>query len=79
MGSTYADVLLREPDIDAIAKLLDQLRRRAYVPGDGMVSVVYDERADERPDKELERLAMDLSSRLGRTAGADAEDRPPRY
>ncbi|HKW49174.1 MAG TPA: hypothetical protein VJN70_17100 [Gemmatimonadaceae bacterium] len=68
MGSTYANVLLREPDIDAIAERLDQLRRRAYVAGDGMVSVVYDERADERPDKELERLAMDLSSRLGRTA-----------
>ena len=72
MGSTYANVLLREPDIDAIAKLLDQLRRRAYVAGDGMVTVVYDERADERPDKELERLAIVLSTRLGRTALAVA-------
>ena len=72
MGSTYANVLLREPDIDAVAKLLDTLRRRAYVAGDGTVTVVYDERADKRPDKELESLAMLLSSRLGRTALAVA-------
>lgn len=36
MGSTYANVLLREPDIIAVAMLLDQLRRRAYVASDEM-------------------------------------------
>jgi hypothetical protein len=72
MGSSYANVLLREPDVDAVAAVLEHLGRRAYVAGNGAVTVVYDERSDQQPRGELERLATLLSSKLGRAALAVA-------
>jgi hypothetical protein len=64
MGNTYTNVLLREPNIDRVTALLDQLGRRAYVGSDGAVTVVYDERAERNPPKELGGLASLLSSKL---------------
>src|SRR5262245_4780185 len=68
MGSSYTNVLLREPNVDVVAAILAQLGHRAYVAGDGAVTVVYDERVERNPGKELERLAALLSAKLRRPA-----------
>ena len=67
MGNSYVNVLIRSADIGAVADLLDQLGRRAYVAGNDDVIVVYDERAEQKT-KELEFLVHLLSSRTGRAA-----------
>ena len=74
MGSTYTNVLLPEPNIDAVAAVLAPLKRRGYVAGDGAITVVYDERAEHGSLKELEILSTLLSSKLHRPALAVANN-----
>lgn len=74
MGSTYTNVLLQEPNIDAVAAVFDSLKRRGYVAGDGAITVVYDERTEHGPLKELEILSTALSSKLHRPALAVANN-----
>ena len=68
MGNFYANIVLRDADLDAVAELLDTLGRRAYVAHDGRSAVVYDERCDEQDLEALEQLARTLSAKLDRTA-----------
>jgi hypothetical protein len=68
MGNFYTNIVLPESDLDRVSSAVEALGRRAYVAGDGKMTVVYDERCDKQDIDALERLARDLSRKLGGAA-----------
>ena len=68
MGNFYANVILRELDLESVTSAVAALKRRAYVAKQGNATVVFDEGCDRQDTGEIERLAAALSKRLGCTA-----------
>lgn len=68
MGNFYTNIVVPEPDADAVASLLERSHRRAYVAGTGTVSIVYDSVCDDQDLDELQKLTRILSGELQRPA-----------
>jgi hypothetical protein len=68
MGNFYANIVIPDSDVGRVASAVDELGRRAYVATDGKATVVLDERCDKQDLDELQRLARELSKKLGGVA-----------
>jgi hypothetical protein len=64
MGNFYTNVTLTLADIDAVADALTDLKRDAWLASDGRSTVVFDRACDEQDERQLEQLALALSTRL---------------
>jgi hypothetical protein len=64
MGNFYANVTLRPAEMDTVVQTLVSLRRRTFVaPAVAGSTVIYDEAAEGGGQRELGRLAAELSRR----------------
>ncbi len=64
MGHFYANIALRNDDVDEVARTLTALGRDAWIARDARVTMVFDRQCDDQDTEALERLSIALSQAL---------------